>query len=133
MIDKSALARMMHEPVRRRLEPILLDGQALTCAMIDLEVFFSARSYEHLLEIRHRRRLAYTDVPLGQETFERAIEVQTMLARTGHHRVPIPDLVIAAAAEQVGATVVHYDKDFDHIAGVTGQDVEWVVARGSVV
>jgi hypothetical protein len=29
-------------------------------------------------------------------------------------------------------TVLHYDADFDHIAAVTGQNVEWIVARGSV-
>ena len=28
-------------------------------------------------------------------------------------------------------TVLHYDADFDTIATVTRQDVEWVVPRGS--
>jgi len=28
--------------------------------------------------------------------------------------------------------VLHYDADYDRIAGVTGQAVEWVVERGSV-
>jgi len=28
--------------------------------------------------------------------------------------------------------VVHYDRDYDAIARVTGQAVEWVVERGSV-
>ena len=29
-------------------------------------------------------------------------------------------------------TVLHYDRDFDLIASVTGQDVEWIVPRGAV-
>ena len=29
-------------------------------------------------------------------------------------------------------TVLHYDADFDTIAAVTRQDVEWVVPRGSL-
>jgi len=28
--------------------------------------------------------------------------------------------------------VLHYDADFDRIAGVTGQPTEWVVEQGSL-
>jgi predicted nucleic acid-binding protein len=41
-------------------------------------------------------------------------------------------LLIAAAAEQAGLTLLHYDADFDLIAKVTGQACEWVVAAGSI-
>jgi len=71
-------------------------------------------------------------VPFTEATFQRAIEIQGELAKTGRHRVPIPDLLIAAAAEAAGLTVLHYDSDYDLIASVTGQPVEWVVPRGSV-
>jgi predicted nucleic acid-binding protein len=55
------------------------------------------------------------------------------LARKGQHRgVTIPDLLIAAAAEAAGLTVLHYDSDFDRIAEITGQPVEWIVPPGSV-
>ena len=33
------------------------------------------------------------------------------------------DLLIAAAAETRGLTVLHYDSDFDQIAGATGRCV----------
>ncbi len=36
----------------------------------------------------------------------------------------IPDLIIAATAELAGLTVLHFDKDFDVIAELTGQPVE---------
>ena len=39
---------------------------------------------------------------------------------------------VAACAESAGLTVLHYDADFDRIASVTGQAVQWVVPRGSV-
>lgn len=48
------------------------------------------------------------------------------------HRRSIPDLLIAAAAEEERLTVLHYDKDFDLIAQVTGQQCQWVVTRGSI-
>jgi predicted nucleic acid-binding protein len=44
----------------------------------------------------------------------------------------LPDLVIAATAELNGATVLHYDADYDRIADVTGQPTEWVAERGSL-
>ena len=47
-------------------------------------------------------------------------------------RPGIPDLLIAAVAERNALTVLHYDKDFDLIAKVTGQSMEWVVPAGSV-
>lgn len=40
------------------------------------------------------------------------------------------DMMIAVAAERAGLTVLHYDKDFDLIAGVTGQSCEWVAPKG---
>jgi predicted nucleic acid-binding protein len=48
-----------------------------------------------------------------------------VLAGHDHHRAPsIPDLLIAAAAELSGHTVLHLDKDLDLIAHVTGQPVK---------
>lgn len=55
----------------------------------------------------------------------RAVEVQGMLADRGHHRAPsVPDVVISAIAELSRLSVLHLDKDFDLIAGITGQPVE---------
>jgi hypothetical protein len=54
------------------------------------------------------------------------------LTRIGQHRVPIPDLVVAGAAQHAGLVVLHYDADFERIAAVGGPAHEWVVARGAV-
>jgi predicted nucleic acid-binding protein len=132
LVDKSALARMQIDRVRARIAPILEAGEAASCSIIDLEVLYSARNAEEHEKVRQRRALAYHSVPISEDTFQRAIEVQGALARSGHHRVAIPDLLIAAVAEAAGLTILHYDKDFDTIAEVTGQPVEWVVERGSV-
>ena len=69
---------------------------------------------------------------LTEAMFQRAVEVQGLLALRGQHSVPIPDLIIAAAAEHAGMVLLHYDSDFDRIAAVTGQALEWVVPRGLV-
>src|ERR1044071_9003148 len=112
LIDKSALARMPLDPVRRRLAPILEAGEAATCAIIDLEVLYSARGQRDYDEIRRRRALAYESAPITEEILERAISIQAELAKTGRHRIPIPDLIIAATAESAGLTLLHYDHDY---------------------
>jgi predicted nucleic acid-binding protein len=57
----------------------------------------------------------------------RAVEVLRLLTDRGQHRAPsIPDLLIAVTAELAGLTVLHCDKDFDLIAGVTGQAAAWL-------
>ena len=62
----------------------------------------------------------------------RAIDIQQSLAERGQHRVPIPDLIVAAAAEAVGLIILHYDSDFERISDVSSVRNEWVVPRGSL-
>lgn len=131
LADKSALARIVHAAVDERLAPLILDGQIATCPIVDLEVLYSARSFDHYEAVRSER-MALTSFPMTEPIAVRALEVQRRLARHGHHRVPLPDLLIAATAEINDATVLHYDSDYDLIADVTGQPVEWVVPRGSL-
>ncbi len=80
LIDKSALARMPHPAVRERLGPIIEAGEAATCAIIDLEVLYSARNHEEHDRIRQRRSFAYASVPIDDAVLERAIDIQADLA-----------------------------------------------------
>lgn len=132
LIDKSALARTQHPAVKDRLAPIIESGEAATCSIVDLEVLYSTRNRKEHSRVRARRMLAYRKVELTEAIFRRAIDVQGLLAGRGRHRLPIPDLIIAAAAESARMTVLHYDAVFDAIAAVTGQGVEWVVPRDSL-
>jgi predicted nucleic acid-binding protein len=130
--DKSALARMQHPAVATRLAPLLVGGDVATCGVIDLELLFSARTHAEVVAIR-MERAAFPQLAMNQADFERAIDVLDGLARSGHHRAAgISDLLIAAVAERHRLTVLHYDKDFDVIATLTRQRVEWIVPAGTV-
>jgi predicted nucleic acid-binding protein len=131
LADKSALARFRVPSVGARLRPLLEEGLLATCAMVDLEVLYSARSLDDYMEIRQERR-SLDDEPITPKVMRRALDIQQLLAERGHHRLPLPDLVIAAAAECAGLTVLHYDADFERIAAAAGTAHEWVVPRGSV-
>jgi len=133
LVDNSVLARMAKAPVAARMDPMIEGGLLATCSVTDLEQLFSARSGTEHREWRDEIALRFTRVPIDQRTLDRAVEVQGLLADRGQHRgANVPDLVVAAAAEQAKLTVLHYDADFDLIATVTGQAPEWVVPRGSV-
>jgi predicted nucleic acid-binding protein len=133
LADKSALARIAHPTVASWLEPRILDGEVARCSIVDLDVLFSARSHKDFVAIRDDRAAGFDLVETMQADFDRAVEVMERLAAQGHHRaVSIPDLIIGAVAERAGLILVHDDQDFDHIAHVTGQPVQWVAPKGSL-
>ena len=55
---------------------------------------------------------------MDAETFAIAASGQRELARAGRHRAPLPDLLIAACAQQHSARVLHVDRHYDTLAGV---------------
>ena len=68
---------------------------------------------------------------LGHD-FEARTKLIRLLASRGQKGRKIPDLLVAAAAEDANLTVLHYDTDFDLIARATGQRCEWVMRAGTV-
>jgi predicted nucleic acid-binding protein len=133
LLDKSAAYRTHNPGVRERLEPLMERGLLARCGISDLEAGVSARSAADHQELSRYRRDALEYLTTPDSVWDRVWEVQHALASDGLHRtVKIPDLIIAAVAEHHGVAVIHYDHDFDRIAAVTGQSVEWVVPAGSV-
>ena len=131
LADKSALARFPIPAVAQRLRPLLEEGSIASCAIVDLEMLYSARNltdYEGVLEERRSLDAA----PITPEVMTRAIELQHALARHGQHRFSIPDLLISAAAHVAGLVVLHYDSDFVRLADAGGAAHEWVVPQGSL-
>lgn len=127
------MARLRYPEVNGILSPLILAGEVATCALLDLEVLYSARSYAELVETRALRSLSLSMIGTSQADFERATEVMFELARRGRHRsVGIADLVTAAVAEREQLTIIHYDADYEFVAEVTGQATRWVVPRGSI-
>ncbi|HEY3238980.1 MAG TPA: PIN domain nuclease [Acidimicrobiia bacterium] len=133
LADKSALTHRATRPeVRDVVEPLLLAGRIATCGIVDLELLFGAPDPNTYAELAHVLR-ALPRVPVTDGAVDRALEVQGLLATRSQHRsVPLPDLLVAACAERGGLTVLHYNANFDRIAEVTGQPIQWVVAQGTV-
>lgn len=133
LADTSAWHRSRHPEIAAEWRRVLDDDVVATTLPIRLEVLFSAQSAGDYDAIS-RELDALHQLPCDVPALMRALEVQRLLAhfRPLHHRVAIPDLIIAAVAELSGATVWHYDRDFDRIAALTGQEVRWIAPPGSL-
>ncbi len=131
LLDTSVLTRLREPTVREAIEPRAQLGQLARAAISDLEIGFSARNaaeWDCLLDAVEAFELVQTTA----EHVCRAKRVQRLLAAKHQRGRKLPDLLVAAAAESSGLTVLHYDADFDLIAEATGQSCVWVVPAGSV-
>ena len=132
LVDTSVITRSSRDPVGETVLRRSVDGIA-SCEIVLMEMLRTARSPAEASVMRQTLSDSFFLVPVDAGTVARAVEIQAGLAARSQHRgVPITHLLIAAAAEHAGLTVLHYDADFDLIAEVTGQPTEWVVPQGSV-
>lgn len=109
-------------------------GEIAVCDMVRLELLHSTRTADEFAELREELE-ALPDCPIGEGEWKRALWVYERLggeSPAGQRSVKHPDLLIAAAAERAGITLVHYDSDYDRIAAITGQPTRWLAPRGSL-
>jgi predicted nucleic acid-binding protein len=86
----------------------------------DLEVGYSARNTREWDALLGALDI-FIPIDSSSDHFSRAKQVQRLLAARSQRDHRIPDLLIAAAAEEARLVVLHYDQDFDKIAEMTGQ------------
>ena len=102
--------------------------------MVRFELLWTSRDHAELLETRAELD-ALRSAPMGDRVWRRALDVFERLAEQGplHHRqVGVADLLIAAAAELAELPVLHYDRDFELIAEVTGQPMRALAPLGTL-
>ncbi|MCB1029650.1 MAG: PIN domain nuclease [Microthrixaceae bacterium] len=126
LIDKSAAGRLRLAANAVEWATRIERGLVRICTVTRLEIGYSARSATDHRLMESQSPMASMPVEyLTPNMEDRAVEVQRLLADRGQHRAPsIPDVLVAATAELAELTVLHFDKDFDLIAEVTGQPVE---------
>lgn len=130
LVDTSALKRLGLADVRAAIESLATAGALARPTICDLEIGYSARNageWDRLLGALD----AFEPIATSATHVHRALQVQRLLAQRSQRGRKIPDLLVAAAAEEHDLIVLHYDGDFDLIASVTGQRCRWVVPAGS--
>ena len=131
VVDTSVIKRLSIAVVRDVVEPLADAGCLARTTISDLEVGYSARNpreWDRLLAALE----VFAVIDTTADHIKRAKQVQRLLAARSQRGRKLPDLLIAAAAEARQLTVLHYDRDFDKIAEVTGQPCQWVVPAGTV-
>jgi len=126
--------RRSYPEMRAAFDAAVIDGEIATCDMVRLELLHSARNASEFAEVRHELDVL-PNCPIGEAEWARALLVYERLSARGgafQRSVKHPDLLIAAAAEAAGVTLLHYDDDYEHIAQVTGQPTRWLAPRGSL-
>ncbi len=130
LVDTSALKRLGHADVRTAIEHLAAAGSLARPTICDLEIGYSARNaaeWDRLIVALD----TFQPIDTSAAHVRRALQVQRLLAQRSQRGRKIPDLLVAAAAEERDLTVLHYDGDFDLIASVTGQLCRWIVPAGS--
>jgi predicted nucleic acid-binding protein len=109
LADKSAL---------ERATPQTLDlGELCVCAVVRLEMLYGARSAHDYTKIEDSLSV-FHDLSMNAETILAAVTAHRELGQKGRHRIPIPDLLIAACVQQHQAAVLHIDRHYDVLAEV---------------
>lgn len=107
-------------------------GLVLVCDLVVLELTRLAPNERRAKEVAGRL-VAFETVPMPAGLWRRARETQLALAVHGdHRRVPPADLLLAATAEEAGVELIHYDRDYERIAGVSELRQEWFVPDGTL-
>jgi len=133
VVDTSAWSRGHRPEVRDAWVEALLSDRMRLSPAVRLEILLSARDAERFdstqIEL-HALRTA----PLNSSVLRTAEGAMRALAHrsSGAHRIPIVDYLVAAGAQEVNATVLHYDADYDLLAAVMDFESAWLSPRGSL-
>lgn len=124
--DKSIWARSDREPIRDAWAQALANGQILTCSITVLELLFSARTSAEF-EALEEELSALRTIQVTDSICRAAIAAMRELAAhsDGYHRIPPPDYLIGACAQDAGIGVLHYDRDFDRFSEVMEFESRW--------
>jgi len=134
LADTSVWARKAHPLVRDWFTAAIETGEIAGCDMIALELLHSARNPAEFALIEDGLRgLPWVEPDAADWLRARGV-YRALGGRPGmmQRSVKHPDLLIAAAAERAGLTLVHYDADYEAIAEITLQPVRWAAPRGSL-
>jgi predicted nucleic acid-binding protein len=98
-----------------------------------MELLYSTRDPTQFDELA-RDLAALRDVPVTRSVTDAALAAMRELAhkRPLYHRVKLPDLLVAAAAADVGIGVLHYDHHYDRLAEVMSFESRWLAPPGSL-
>lgn len=134
LADTSAAVRLLRDDhAYRRWEDMLARRLVAICPITELEILYSARSAADRADLAEELAEVFGWLVVPDHAYQRALRVQADLTAQGRHRSAGPvDLIVAATAELHSVTLLHYDRDFDSVAQVSGQPAQWLAEPGTL-
>ncbi len=129
VFDTSAWSRQRDPTVLARWIATDEADLLLACPVVALELLGSARNEEKFADL-DRTLTALPTAPVTSSAGAAALRASRELR--GSRRLPAADYLIAAAAAERGAGVLHYDRHFDALCGVLGIESVWIAEPGSI-
>ncbi len=132
-MDNSAWSRADRPEVREEWKRALRADRLRVSPIARLEMLFSARSGKSFDELAAQLSVVRA-APLTATVARAAEDAMRALSHrsAGAQRIPIADYLLAAAAQELGAAVLHYDRDYDTLAEVMAFESIWLAPRGSL-
>jgi predicted nucleic acid-binding protein len=128
LLDKSAHELARRDLAARRVfETLAITGVLATCAIVELEILYSARNPADHARLKTYLHEQCVWLETSDDMLTAAVDLQEDLLAAGMHRKPIPDLIIACVARHHDAVLVHHDRDFDDIAAATDLRTRWII------
>lgn len=133
VVDTSAFSRAHHPDVREQWKEALLADRLRISAAVRMEILLSARDGAGF-DLLAEQLSALRPAPLTAAVIRAAEGAMRALAHrsAGAQRIPIVDYLVGAAAQETGAAVIHYDRDYDILAEVMEFESVWLAPAGTL-
>jgi predicted nucleic acid-binding protein len=129
VFDTSAWNRRTAPTVLPRWAATRDGGLLAVCPVVALELLAAARNEEAFANL-DRALGALTQAPVTRTAGDAALGASRELR--SERRLPAADYLIAAAAAERSAGVLHYDGHFDILCRALGIESVWIAAPGSI-
>ncbi|WTW94761.1 PIN domain nuclease [Streptomycetaceae bacterium NBC_01309] len=134
LIDKSAHERLSRQSdVLDTWRDVLLQGRIGISWPTEIEILYSSRSAREYAEVKGTLADLYTWVGEPDDVGRLVLGLQEKLCGKGLRRsAGAVDPLVSVIAEANQLTVLHYDRDFETIASITGQPTRWLAQPGGL-
>lgn len=111
----------------------LLSDRLRISSVVRFEILLTARDGDSF-DILAERLSGLRTAPLTATVVRAAQQAMRTLAHrsAGAHRLPVVNYLVAAAAQEIGGAVLHYDNDYDTLAEIMGFESAWLAPAGTL-
>jgi predicted nucleic acid-binding protein len=103
-------------------------GDVYWCWPVRYELMVDARGSEGIAAVE-RILEGLREIPVDRSVQRAALATMRELAALGSHgahRYPLTDLAVAAAAQNAGIGILHFDQHLERLGGHLGIDAHWI-------